>query len=147
MLTRSTSTWLDDERKDHINPKGPKQRNCSKKLQTVNLPTNDVENTNCTNKGKDLLLANKLQRTEWMLQSIKRHSRITLHRSTHPKWEKDKTKKSSYGLGWPSANNDVKISKGVNINVWYQSYDKRKKEFCIRIRALLIIDLKEKISL
>ena len=33
--------------------------NCSKQLQTKNLPTNDVENTNCTNKGKDLLLAYK----------------------------------------------------------------------------------------
>ena len=33
--------------------------NCSKQLQTHNLPTNDVENTNGTNKGKDLLLANK----------------------------------------------------------------------------------------
>ena len=32
MLTRYTSTWLDDQRKDHINPKGPKQRNCSKQL-------------------------------------------------------------------------------------------------------------------
>ena len=32
--------------------KGPKQRNCSKQLQNDNLPTNDVENTNSTNKGK-----------------------------------------------------------------------------------------------
>ena len=31
MPTRCTSTWLDDQRKDHTNPKGPKQRNCSKK--------------------------------------------------------------------------------------------------------------------
>ena len=41
-----------------INPKGHKKRNCSKQLQTDNLPTNDVENTNNTYKGKDLLLAN-----------------------------------------------------------------------------------------
>ena len=27
-------------------------------------------------------------------------SRITIHRSTHPKWEQDKTEKSSYGLAW-----------------------------------------------
>ena len=59
MLTRSTSTWLDDERKDHIDPKGPKQRNCSKQLQTDNLLTDDVENINSTNKRRDLLLTNK----------------------------------------------------------------------------------------
>ena len=52
MPTRHTSTWLDDQRKDYINPKGPQQRNCSKQLQTDNLPTNDVENTNSTDKGK-----------------------------------------------------------------------------------------------
>ena len=101
-LTRHASIWLDDQRKDYINPKGPKQRNCSKQLQTHNLLTNDVENTNSTNKGKDLLLANKPRtvpwRTERMPQMIQKHSRITLHRSTHPKWEQDKTEKSCYGL-------------------------------------------------
>ena len=39
-------------------------------------------------------------RTEKMPQRIQKHSRITLHRSTHPKWEQDKTEKSSYGLDW-----------------------------------------------
>ena len=57
-----------------------------KQLQTH---TNDVENINSTNKGRDLLLANKPRfvpwRTERMLQRIQRHSRITLHRSTHSK--------------------------------------------------------------
>ena len=43
---------MDDQRKDYINPKRPKQRNCSNQLQTDNLPTNDVENTNSINKGK-----------------------------------------------------------------------------------------------
>ena len=113
MLTRHTSTWLDDQRKDYINPKGPKQRNCSKQLQTDNLPTNDVENTNNTNKGNYLLIANKLQivpwRTERMTQRIQRLSRITQHRSTHPKWEQDTTEKSSYGLDW--------LQKGI----WYGS--------------------------
>ena len=55
-----------------------------------------------TNKGRDLLLSNKPQivpwRTEMMLQRIQRHSRVTLLRSTHPKWEQDQTEKSSYGL-------------------------------------------------
>ena len=35
-----------------------------------------------------------------MPQRIQRNSRITPHRSTHPKWEQDKTEKSSYGLDW-----------------------------------------------
>ena len=42
-----------------------------------------------------------------IMQRIQRHSRITLHRSTHPKWEQDKTEKSSYGLDW--------LQKGI----WY----------------------------
>ena len=58
MVTRITSICLDDQRKDHIDPKGPKQRNRSKQLQIDNLPTEDVENINRTNKGRDLLLAN-----------------------------------------------------------------------------------------
>ena len=87
---------------DHIDPKGPKQRNYSKQLQTHNLPTNYEENINSTNKGSDLLLANNSQiipwRTERMPQRIQRHSRVTLHRSTHPKWEQDQTEKCSYGM-------------------------------------------------
>ena len=88
MPTRCASTWMDDQKKDYINPKGPKQRDCSKQLQTHNLPTNDVENTNSTNKGKDQPLTNKPRivpwRTERMPPRIQRHSRITLYRSTHP---------------------------------------------------------------
>ena len=52
MPTRRASTWIDEQRKDYINLKGTKQRNCSKQLQTHNLPTNDVQNTDSTNKGK-----------------------------------------------------------------------------------------------
>ena len=104
MPTRRTSTWLDDQWKDYINPKGPKQRDCSKQLQTDKLPTNDVENANNKNKRKDLLLTYKPRivpwKTERMPQRIQRRSRIILHRPTHPKWEQDKTEKSSYGLDW-----------------------------------------------
>ena len=32
MPTRCTSTWLDDQRKDNINPNGSEKRNCSKQL-------------------------------------------------------------------------------------------------------------------
>ena len=47
--------WMTKRRT--IDPKGPKQRNCPKQLQTHNLPTNDVENINSTNKERNLLLA------------------------------------------------------------------------------------------
>ena len=81
MLARSTSTRLDDQRKDHIDPIGLKQRNRSKQLQSHGLPSDDVENINSTNKGRDIVLANKPQTVPWgterMLQRIKRHSRIT----------------------------------------------------------------------
>ena len=104
MLTKRASTWMDDQRKDYISPKGTKQRNCSKQLPTDNLPNNDVENTNNTNKGEYLLLANKPRivpwRTEMMPQRNQRHSRTTVHRSTYPKWEQDKTENSCYGLDW-----------------------------------------------
>ena len=50
---------MDVQKKDHIDLKVPKQRNRPRQLQTHNLPTDDVENINSTNKGRDLLLANK----------------------------------------------------------------------------------------
>ena len=95
--------WMTKERTTLIK-KGHKQRNRPKQLQTHNLPTNDVENINSTNKGRDLLLSKKPRivpwRTERMLQRIQRHSRITLDRSTHRRWEQNQTEKSSYGLDW-----------------------------------------------
>ena len=104
MPTNSTRTRVDDQRKDHIDTKVLKLRNRPKQLQTHNLPTNDVENINRTNKGRNLLLANKPRivpwRTERMLQRIQRHGRITLHRSTLSKWEQNQTEKSGYGAFW-----------------------------------------------
>ena len=93
--------WMTKE-KDHTDLKWTNQRNSSKQLQTDNLPTNDEENTYSTNKRKYLLLPNKLQIVPWrrerMPERIQRHSRVSLHRSTHPQWEQDQTEKSSYGL-------------------------------------------------
>ena len=95
---------MDDHRKYHIDPKGPKQRNRPKQLQTHNLPTDNVENINITNKGIDLQLANKPQFVSWrtgrILQRNQRQSRVTLHKSTYSKWEQGQTEKSSYGLHW-----------------------------------------------
>ena len=72
-----------------------------------------MENINSTSKGRNLLLAYKLRIVPWwterMLQRIQRHSRVTLHRSTHPKWKQEQTEKSSYGLD--------RLQKGM----WYGS--------------------------
>ena len=72
MLIRSTGTKLDDQRKDHFDTKEPKQRNYSKQLQTDNLPTNDVETTNCTNKRKYLLLTKKPWIVPWRTERMPR---------------------------------------------------------------------------
>ena len=102
MPTRHASTWLNDQRKDYINPKEPKQRNCPKQLQTDNLPTKDAEDTNSTHKVNDILLTNKprivLWRTERMPQRIQRHSKITLHRSTHR--NESKTRRKNLAMAW-----------------------------------------------
>ena len=130
MPTRSTGTRLDD-------PKGPKQKKYSEQLQTDNLPINDVENTNSTNMGKDLLLTNKLRivprQTERMPQMIQRHSRITLPRSTHPEWEQDQTEKSSYGLDWlqkgiryGSTKLDNKLPQNVQNITWSHKLYRKK---------------------
>ena len=47
------SEWMTN----HIDIKGPKQKNRSKQLQTHNLPIDDVENINSTNKRRDLQAA------------------------------------------------------------------------------------------
>ena len=49
---------MDDQRKDHPDPKRLPKRSHSQQLQIHNLPTDDVENTNGTNQREDLLFAN-----------------------------------------------------------------------------------------
>ena len=95
---------MDDQRKDHIDPKGPEQRNRPGQLQTNNLPTDHVENINSTNKERDLLLVKKPwivpRETERMPQRIQGYRRVTLHRLAYPKREQDQTENFSYGLDW-----------------------------------------------
>ena len=50
--------WM-TKSKDHIDPKGPKQTNRPKQLQTQNFFTDDVKNIHSTNKGRSLQLANE----------------------------------------------------------------------------------------
>ena len=68
---------MDDQRKDHVDPKGPRQRNRPKQLQAHNLPTDDVENINSTNKGRDLLLASKSWIVPWGKKGCRKGSRGT----------------------------------------------------------------------
>ena len=93
--------WM-NQRMTTLIQKIQKKRNCSKQLQNHNLSTDDEENINSTNKGKDFQLTYKPRIVPWgaerMPQRIQRHNRVTLHWSTHLKWEQDQTEKSSYGL-------------------------------------------------
>ena len=80
-------------------------------------------------KGRDLLLTNKPRIVPWIIermpQRIQRQSRVTLHRSTNPKWKQDQTKKPSNGLDWiqrgiwyVSAKLDNKLSQNVQNIQW-----------------------------
>ena len=66
---------MDDQRK------GPPLRNSLKQLKTHDLPTDDVENINSTNKRRELLLTNKPRIISWgterILQRIQRHRKVT----------------------------------------------------------------------
>ena len=88
---------MDDQRKDQIDPEGPIQRNHPKQIQIHDLPTDDVENINSKNKGRDLLLANKPRIVPWgterMLQSIQRH--IDQHILNE-----SKTKRKNLAMAW-----------------------------------------------
>ena len=72
--TRSKSTQMDDQRKDHADPKRLPQRNRPKQLQTHNMLTYDVENTN---EGKNLQLAINPGIVPWVTEKCHKGSRWT----------------------------------------------------------------------
>ena len=72
---------MDDQRKDHIDPKRPPKM---WKILTAQI-----------NKLRIVLWG-----TERMSQRIQRHERTTLHWSAHSQREQDEMEKSSYGLDW-----------------------------------------------
>ena len=94
MPTRSTRIRMDDQKKNHVDPKGLNKSDPPKQLQIHDLPIDHVENINSTNEGIDLLLANKPQIFSWgaerMPQRIRRHCSVTLHRSLHPLRDQDR---------------------------------------------------------
>ena len=104
MSIRNPLTRMDDQRKNHTDTKRSSKRNCHKQLQTHNVHTYDVANTNGTNKGRDLLLTSMSRIVPWgtemMPQRNQRRRRATIHWSKYPQQEQDETQKSSYGLDW-----------------------------------------------
>ena len=80
----NTIVWFqvtdnNNNKKNNNNSNTLPRRNHTKQLQTHNRLTYDVENTNGTNKGRDLLLANKPWiALEKMSQRILNHRRASL---------------------------------------------------------------------
>ena len=103
--TDSLSEWRDAEKKQTKEKTDLIQKmNCPQHLQTHNMLTDDGENTNGTNKGGDLLFANKPQIVPWGTERIPQGTQINrkaiLHWSILLQGEQNETKKSSYGLDW-----------------------------------------------
>ena len=99
----------------------------------------DVENTHGTNKGRDLFLANKPRivpwGTEWMLQKVQMHRRITLSWSANPQREQDETEKSIHDFDWQRkdlwygpANLDNKLSQNVQNIRWSHEHYRENHE-------------------
>ena len=74
---------MDDKRNDLSDPDRPLKKNYPQQLQTRDVSTDDVKNTNGTNKEGDLLLANKprtvSRRTERMPCGDQGNRRTTIH--------------------------------------------------------------------
>ena len=100
MPTKSTRTRMDDHLKDHNDTEEPRQRNHPKQSQTHKMPTNDAEDTNNTNKGRDLLLANK----PWFVPDKQKgcckgsEAQQSYFTWTHSKW-KD-TRRKNLAMAW-----------------------------------------------
>ena len=69
LQTAHVPEWM-TKGKTTLIQKDPNKGTTPKQLQTHNLPTNDVENINSTNKGRDLLLANKPRFVPWRTERM-----------------------------------------------------------------------------
>ena len=102
-MSTSTRTWMDDQRKDHIDPKIPTKGTVSNNCRPITCLPMMWKILTAQIRG-ELLLADKLQIVPWgkerMPQRIQRHRRATLHWSAQLQREQDETEKSSYGLDW-----------------------------------------------
>ena len=123
------------ERKDYIDPKGSKQRNCPKQLQTHKLHTDGVEilRVQIREEIYDSLTSHKFfpEEEKW----CRKGSGGTLHRSTHLEWEQDQTEKFSCGLDWlrkgiwhGPAKLDNKLPQNVQIIRWSHKFYRENHE-------------------
>ena len=92
---------MDDQREDHPHPKRYQQRNrpqqlLTQTLQTLNVPSGDVENTDETSEGRNFLLVHKPQcvprGTEKITQGEQSNWTATIHWSTYSQGEQNETK-------------------------------------------------------
>ena len=74
---------MDDQREDLPDPERTLQRNRPKKLLVYNMPTDDVENTNGTNLGRDLLLIDKPQMFHEEQKGRRKRAKGTYHVVSH----------------------------------------------------------------
>ena len=92
---------MDEKRKYQCYKKTP-SKEVHLTIQTYNGPTADVENTNGTNVGGDLLFSKKPRivprRKERMPQANKRKNRVTIDLSTHPQGHQIETQKITYSM-------------------------------------------------
>ena len=72
-----TDTWIDDQREDHSDPKRLHQWNRPNQVNTHKVSTNDVENTDSTNKRGDLLPIDKLWNIPWGTERMPKRTRGT----------------------------------------------------------------------
>ena len=96
MPKKSTHNQIVDQRKDHIDPKDPSKATARNKYRPIT----------CLPMMWKILTAQIREEINYSLTSWGWFpdkekgcckSRVTLHRSTHPIWEQDKTEKFSYG--------------------------------------------------
>ena len=117
-MTDKLSKWINAYQKQtypngwpkerpHWTKKSIPQRNRPKQLQAHNVPTYDVEDTNGTNTGRDLRLANKLRivsrKKQRCCKKIQRRREAILNRSTHPQRMQDETEKSMTWIDYKKA--------------------------------------------
>ena len=102
MPTRSTRTRLDDQRKNHVDTKGPKQSNRPKQLQAYNLHTNGVKNINSASKGRDSVFANKPRVILWGAKRILQRSRgnVELLYIDQHILNESKTRRKNLAMAW-----------------------------------------------
>ena len=92
---------MDDQRKDHSDPKRPAKRNRSQQLQTYNVPTDDVENTKGHRKEiYDSLISRRLfpeEQKECQKETKERRDLRYIHQHI---LKENKTRWKKFNMAW-----------------------------------------------